>query len=162
MKPNILIAAVIACAAQCFAHGASETAGAPRADIASRDIGDPEANRWEEGEWPTAAGEISILDERPDAPAAPKDHKALRLTIHYAPRSFGGWSAHPKAQTLPGKVLKINITPGQSVKFGEVVIILEAMKMETEIVAPADGTIGEIKARVGDMVENGTVLATMS
>lgn len=107
MKPNILIAAVIACAAQCFAHGASEAAGVPRADIASRDIGDPEANRWEEGEWPTAAGEISILDERPDAPAAPKGHKALRLTIHYAPRSFGGWSAHPKAQTLPGKVLKV-------------------------------------------------------
>ena len=85
MKPDVLIAVAIACAAHCFAHGASKAADAPRAAIVSRDIGDPEANRWEEGEWPTTAGEISILDERPDAPAAPKGHKALHLTIHYAP-----------------------------------------------------------------------------
>lgn len=97
MKPDVLIAVAIACAAHCFAHGASKAADAPRAAIVSRDIGDPEANRWEEGEWPTTAGEISILDERPDAPAAPKGHKALRLTIHYAPPCPSRSPAHTRS-----------------------------------------------------------------
>ena len=90
-------------------------------------------------------------------PAAPAAVAAPAPAASPAPAGAGSITS-----PLAGKVLKINITPGQAVKFGEVVIILEAMKMETEIVAPADGTIGEIKARVGDMVENGTVLATMN
>ena len=77
------------------------------AALTSRDIGDPEANVWQEGEWPTTPGEIGIIDERPSDPDAPKDHKALRLIVRYGVRSFGGWSAHPKARKLPGKVVKI-------------------------------------------------------
>ncbi len=75
--------------------------------LASRDIGDPEANLWEEGGWPTAPGSFEALDEVPSDPEAPRDHKALRLIVRYGARSFGGWSAHPKARTLPGKVVKI-------------------------------------------------------
>ena len=100
-------AAAFACAAPCFADDAPDPGAEPQPVLASRDVGDPEANPWVEGAWPTAVGDITVLDDRPSDPAAPKDHKALRLTIHYGVRSFGGWGAHPKAQTLPGKVVKI-------------------------------------------------------
>lgn len=62
---------------------------------------------------------------------------------------------------LPGSVFKILAKAGQSVKQDEVVIILEAMKMEIEVLAPQDGVISEIKVNVGDSVENGQILAVM-
>ena len=103
-------AAALACATPCFADGApaaDEADSGARAVLASRDIGDPEANLWEEGGWPTTPGEFQVLDARPSDPAAPKDHKALRLICRYGAYSFGGWSANPKSRTLPGKVVKI-------------------------------------------------------
>ena len=99
--------AALACAVPSFADEAPDAGAGPQAVLASRDIGDPEANVWEEGGWPTTTGDFGPLDVRPDDPDAPKGHKALRLTIHYGAYAFGGWSAHPKAQTLPGKVVKI-------------------------------------------------------
>lgn len=62
---------------------------------------------------------------------------------------------------LPGSVFKILAKAGQSVKQDEVVIILEAMKMEIEVLAPQDGVISEISVNVGDSVENGQILAVM-
>ena len=103
-------AAALACATPCFADdapAADEADSGARAVLASRDIGDPEANLWEEGGWPTTPGEFQVLDERPDDPEAPRDHKALRLICRYGAYSFGGWSANPKSRTLPGKVVKI-------------------------------------------------------
>ena len=99
--------AALACAVPSFADDAPDAGAAPQAVLASRDIGDPEANVWEEGGWPTTTGDFGPCDDRPDDPAAPKDHKALRLTVHYGAYAFGGWSANPKARTLPGKVVKI-------------------------------------------------------
>lgn len=63
--------------------------------------------------------------------------------------------------TLPGAVFKIVAKEGQEVKQGEVVIILEAMKMEIEIFAPKDGTIKALHVNTGDVVENNQVLASM-
>lgn len=62
---------------------------------------------------------------------------------------------------MPGKILGIKANAGQAVKKGDVVLILEAMKMENEVVAPSDGTIASINVAVGDMVESGDVLATL-
>ena len=61
-----------------------------------------------------------------------------------------------------GKVLKIEAYVGQSVKAGDNIIILEAMKMEIPVVAPQDGTVASIDVAVGAAVENGDVLATMN
>ena len=63
---------------------------------------------------------------------------------------------------MPGKILDIKAKAGQSVKRGEVILILEAMKMENEVVAPEDGTIAGINVAVGDSVESGEVLATLN
>ena len=62
---------------------------------------------------------------------------------------------------MPGKILKVNVQAGQSVKYGEAVIVMEAMKMETEIVAPQDGKVAQILVKAGDMVDTGAVLATL-
>lgn len=63
---------------------------------------------------------------------------------------------------MPGKILKTVAAAGQAVKKGEVLVILEAMKMENEIVAPQDGTVASINVAVGDSVEAGAVLATLN
>ena len=66
------------------------------------------------------------------------------------------------AAPMPGKILGIKASVGQAVKRGEVLIILEAMKMENEIVAPEDGTVASINVANGDSVEAGAVLATLN
>lgn len=63
---------------------------------------------------------------------------------------------------MPGKILAVKAAAGQSVKKGEVLLVLEAMKMENEIVAPQDGTVASINAAVGDQVEAGAVLTTLN
>ena len=60
-----------------------------------------------------------------------------------------------------GKIFKIEKQVGASVKKGDAVVILEAMKMEIPVVAPADGTVASIDVNVGDMVEAGACLATL-
>lgn len=63
---------------------------------------------------------------------------------------------------MPGKILSLKASVGQAVKRGEVLLILEAMKMENEIVAPEDGTVASINVAVGDSVEAGAILATLN
>ena len=62
---------------------------------------------------------------------------------------------------MPGKILKISVAVGASVVSGDVLLILEAMKMENEISAPAGGTVREIRAREGDSVNTGDVLIVL-
>lgn len=64
--------------------------------------------------------------------------------------------------SVPGKVFKIEANAGASVKAGDPIVILEAMKMEIPVVAPEDGTVAGINVAVGDAVESGDVLATMN
>ena len=63
---------------------------------------------------------------------------------------------------MPGKILSVKASVGQAVKKGDVIMILEAMKMENEIVAPQDGTVASIDANEGASVEAGNVLATLN
>ncbi len=62
---------------------------------------------------------------------------------------------------MPGKILKLSVAVGASVASGDVLLILEAMKMENEISAPVSGTIREIRAREGDSVNTGDVLVVL-
>ncbi|WAJ22708.1 biotin/lipoyl-containing protein [Lacrimispora xylanolytica] len=63
---------------------------------------------------------------------------------------------------MPGKILGVKVSVGQAVKKGDVLVILEAMKMENEIVAPSDGTVASINVSNGDAVESGATLATLN
>ena len=63
---------------------------------------------------------------------------------------------------MPGKILAVKASAGQAVKKGDVLLILEAMKMENEVVAPQDGTVASINVAEGAMVESGDVLATLN
>ena len=61
---------------------------------------------------------------------------------------------------MPGTILDIKVNPGKSVKAGEVVLILEAMKMENEVTAPADGVIAQVLVTKGASVATGEALIT--
>ena len=63
---------------------------------------------------------------------------------------------------MPGKILGVKTSAGQAVKKGDVLVVLEAMKMENEIVAPSDGTVAGVNVAVGDSVEAGATLATLN
>ena len=63
---------------------------------------------------------------------------------------------------MPGTILKVNVSNGQAVKKGDVLMILEAMKMENEIMAPCDATVSSVNVANGASVETGTVLCTLA
>ena len=73
-----------------------------------------------------------------------------------------GTGAVKVTASVPGKVVKIVAQPGQALKPGDSIVILESMKMEIPIVAPQEGTLASIDTTEGASVENGDILATMN
>lgn len=100
----------------------------------------------------------------PRAAAAPKAAPAVPVAAAAPKAAAPAGAAGSVAVTapMPGKILGIKAQAGQSVQKGEAIIVLEAMKMENEIVAPSDGTIASINVAVGDSVEAGATLATLN
>ena len=92
------------------------------------------------------------------APAAPKAAPAAPKAA--APAGAAG--SVKVAAPMPGKILGVKANPGQAVKKGDVIVILEAMKMENEIVAPSDGTVASVNVSAGDSVEAGATLVTLN
>ena len=62
---------------------------------------------------------------------------------------------------MPGNILKVNVTAGQAVKAGTVLVVLEAMKMENEIMAPKDGTVTQVLVQKGSTVDTGAPLVVI-
>ena len=62
---------------------------------------------------------------------------------------------------MPGNILDVKVAAGASVKAGDVLVILEAMKMENEIMAPCDGTVTSVSVTKGAAVESGALLCTI-
>ena len=62
---------------------------------------------------------------------------------------------------MPGNILSVNVNAGDVVKRGQVLLILEAMKMENEIMAPCDGTIASVNTSKGSAVESGALLCVI-
>ena len=91
----------------------------------------------------------------PQAPVAMKAPSAPAATST-------GAGAIKITSPMPGKILGIKTSVGATVKKGDVLMILEAMKMENEIVAPEDGTVASIDTTEGASVESGTVLASLN
>ena len=63
---------------------------------------------------------------------------------------------------MPGTILKVNVTNGQTVKKGDVLMVLEAMKMENEIMSPCDGTVSAVAVTKGATVETGSLLCSIA
>lgn len=79
-----------------------------------------------------------------------------------APAASGSQGSVLINAPMPGKILSVKANVGMAVKRGEVILLLEAMKMENEVVASQDGTVASINVASGDMVEAGDVLATLN
>ena len=94
--------------------------------------------------------------------AAPVPVAAPAPAVAPAPATSGAEGAVKIVAPMPGKILAVKANAGQAVKKGEVVMILEAMKMENEITAPQDGTVAGINVAVGDSVESGDTLASLN
>ena len=62
---------------------------------------------------------------------------------------------------MPGKVLSVNVKVGDAVKAGDVLMILEAMKMQNEIMAPADGTVSDVRVSANQTVSTGDVMIVL-
>ena len=76
-----------------------------------------------------------------------------------APAANGGETV---SSPMPGTILDVKVQNGAVVKQGDVLMILEAMKMENEIVAPCDGTVASVNVQKSSSVETGTVLCTIA
>ena len=105
--------------------------------------------------------EVTVEEGTGSAAAAPKAAAPKAAAPKAAPKSAGAGAVKVSAP-MPGKILKVNVTAGQAVKKGDVLVVLEAMKMENEICAPQDGTVATVECSVGDSVVTGKVLVSLN
>lgn len=96
------------------------------------------------------------------AASAPKAAPKAAAPVPKAAPAAGAQGAVKVNAPMPGKILALKASAGQAVKKGEVLLLLEAMKMENEVVAPQDGTVAGFNVAAGDMVEAGDVLASLN
>ena len=96
------------------------------------------------------------------APAAPAAPKAAPAPAAAPKAAAGAAGAVAVKAPMPGNILDVKVAAGASVKAGDVLVILEAMKMENEIVAPQDGTVASVNVNKGDTVNSGDVLVSMN
>ena len=116
------------------------------------------------------AGEAMLIDEYEAYAPAPAAAPAAVVPVAAAPAAAP--APAPAAASLaagevvkspmPGNILKINVSQGQAVKEGDVLIVLEAMKMEIEIVAPKAGSVAQIAVSKGQVVETGSPLVVIA
>ena len=92
------------------------------------------------------------------APAAPAAAPAPAAAAAPAVTAQGETVAAP----MPGNILKVNCAQGAAVKAGDVLVILEAMKMENEILAPRDGTVAQVVVSAGSTVDTGAPLVVLA
>lgn len=110
-------------------------------------------------------GQAMLIDEydavAPAAPAAPTAVPAAPAAPAAVPAAALASGEVVKAP-MPGNILKINVAPGQKVEEGDVLIVLEAMKMENEIVATKSGTVAQVAVGKGAVVETGAPLVVIA
>lgn len=107
-------------------------------------------------------GKAILLDEyeaiapAPAAPAASAVPAAPAAPAPAAPVNLA--AGETVSAPMPGNILRVDVAQGDTVKAGQILVILEAMKMENEIVAPKDGTIAQVVTSKGAVVDTGAPL----
>lgn len=96
---------------------------------------------------------------KPQSQSAPQP-AVKKATPKKAPAAPTGGSGSIPAP-MPGTISDVKVSVGQSVAKGDILLILEAMKMENEILAPVDGTVKEVKVTKGASVSSGDLLVTI-
>lgn len=104
------------------------------------------------GAAPVAAAPVAAAPAPVAAPATPAPAAAPAAV---------GEGAKVEAP-MPGTILEVKVAVGDTVKAGQPVVVLEAMKMENDIVAPVDGKVTSIVVKKGDAVNSGDVMATIA
>lgn len=112
-------------------------------------------------------GQAILVDEyeacAPAVNSAPAAAAAPATAAAPAAPSGGSLAAGEVVKSpMPGSILKINVSEGQKVNEGDVLLILEAMKMENEVIAPKAGTVAQIAVAKGAVVETGAPLLVIS
>lgn len=95
--------------------------------------------------------EVELEELTGSAPAAPAA----------APAPAAPAAGEQICAPMPGNILAVNVTAGQTVKKGDVLMVLEAMKMENEIMCPRDGVVASVNTSKGASVESGTLLCVL-
>ena len=96
------------------------------------------------------------------APAAVSAAPAPAKSAAPAPKKAAVGAGEKVAAPMPGTIVSVNVSDGQAVKKGDVLVVLEAMKMENEIKAPADGTVTSVAVSKGESVDTGATLVTIA
>lgn len=104
------------------------------------------------------AGSGTAVPVQAAAPAAPVAAPAPSA----APAASGSAGSIKVEAPMPGNILDVKVSVGAAVTSGQVLCILEAMKMENEIVAPSNGTVASVNVNKGDSVEAGQVIITLN
>ncbi len=94
--------------------------------------------------------------------AAPKAAPKAQAPKAEAPKVSGTAGSVKVNAPMPGKIVAVKANPGDKVSRGQVILVLEAMKMENDIVAPQDGTVASVNVTVGSSVESGETIATLN
>ena len=109
------------------------------------------------------AYDVQVEELGADAPAgvspAPAPAAAPKAAVKKAVSAAAGEKV---AAPMPGTIVSVNVSEGQSVKQGDVLVVLEAMKMENEIKAPKDGTVSSVAVSKGESVDTGATLVTIA
>ena len=115
------------------------------------------------------SGEAMLVDEYEAYAPAPAAVPAQAPVVTAAPAAAptaapaAGLAAGEVVKSpMPGNILKINVTQGQKIAEGDVLLILEAMKMENEVTATKSGTVAQIAVSKGQVVETGTPLVVIA
>jgi len=133
---------------------------------------------------PDAFEPVPVIDNTPSSPSRPQSQEQETYTIKVNGQSYvvqvneGGDISHvesssssatapmgegdPVEAPLSGNIWKVEVSVGQQVNEGDTILILEAMKMETQIVASKSGTVSSISVKQGDSVKVGDQLATIA
>ncbi len=106
--------------------------------------------------------EYEVLAPAAVAPAAPVIMTAVTAAAVPAAVAATVAAGEPIESPLPGVVLKIPVSAGQAVKEGDILVVIEAMKMENEVLAPRAGTVAQIVAAKGQTVNTGDTLIILS